>query len=126
MSDESTLVTTRKLRRNKIVIVTLAVMFLFSLLAIPVAFLIGAILGESQAYNRTASGQEKRIVEFFAEYPERFGTLEVEPASSGFSYPFGEVESQEDYEFLDENLQRMFGDELGKLMMSYGVSVAEE
>lgn len=126
MSDESTLAPAKQLRRHKIAIVILAVMFVFSLLAIPVAFVIGAVLGTSQVYNQTALGQEVRMVEFFAEYPERYGTLEVEPASSGFAYPFGKVQSQDDYDFLDENLQRIFGDELGKLMMSGGVSVAKK
>ncbi len=119
MSDESSPELVERFGRSKTAICVLC------LCAVPVAFVIGVIFGEFQSYMRRASKQEKRMVEFFAEYPGRFGTLEVAPASSGFAYPFGEVQSQEDYDFLDENLQRMFGDELGKRMMSAGVSVAE-
>jgi hypothetical protein len=99
-----------------------AIVCFLGVLCVPVAFIIGAILGNQQIYNNFASHQQSRIEAFLREDPEAFGDLTVEHASNGWAYPSGTVNTQADFDRLSNRLHEMFGDELADDMMG-GVSV---
>ena len=93
--------------------------FVFAALCVPVAFVIGAIAGNSQIYNNLANYQQRRIESVLREDTEAYGELTVKHASNGWAYPTGTVGSQEDFDRLSDRLHRMFGDELAEKMMSH-------
>ena len=95
-----------------------AIVCLLAVLAVPLAFIAGAVVGTSQVYTSFASHQQSRIEAFLAEDPDAFGELTVEHASNGWAYPMGMVNTQEDYDRLSRRLHKMFGDELAEDMMS--------
>lgn len=88
-----------------------------AMLAVPVAFVVGAIIGNTQIYNNFASHQQARIEAYLAEDPQAFSGLHVEHASNGWALPMGFVESRVEYDRLAAKLHDMFGDELSKNMM---------
>ena len=89
----------------------------FALLAVPIAFVIGAMIGNTQIYSNFSSQQQTRIEVFLAQHPESFGDLTVEHASNGWAYPSGTVRHQVDFDLLADALHEMFGDELGNRML---------
>ncbi|TWU19026.1 hypothetical protein [Allorhodopirellula heiligendammensis] len=93
------------------------VICLFALLAIPIAFMYGAVVGNSQVYRNSSTQQQIRIESFLSQFPDAFGDLTVEHASDGWAYPIGSVPQQSDYDRLADALHRMFGDELGDRML---------
>lgn len=93
------------------------VVSVLALLTIPVAFIVGAVIAESQQYDRRAEHQKQRIEAFFAEYPDKFGNLTIEKASDGWAYPLGTVKTQADYDILVRRLHEMFGDESAEQMI---------
>ncbi len=94
-----------------------AIVCLFALVAVPIAFLIGAVIGNTQIYHNSSVQQQHRIEVFLAQHPDSFQDLTVEHASNGWSYPIGSVPRQSDYDLLADALRRMFGDELGSRMI---------
>ena len=102
-----------------------AIISAFALLAIPVAFMVGGIIGQSAIYQNTANRQQARIEGFLAQHPNSFGSLTVEHASDGWAYPIGTVPTQSDYDMLSTNLHEMFGDELAGQII-YAVDVETE
>lgn len=88
-----------------------------AMLAVPVAFVVGAIIGNTRIYNNFASHQQLRIEAYLAEDSQAFGGLHVEHASNDWALPMGFVESKGEYDRLAAKLHDMFGDELGKSMM---------
>lgn len=86
-------------------------------LTAPVAFIIGAIAGNTQIYNNFANHQQARIESYLREDPAAFGDLIVEHASNGWAYLSGTVPTQEDYDRLSQRLHQMFGDELAEAML---------
>ena len=90
--------------------------------AIPIAFAIGAVIGNTQVYHIFSERQQARIEQYLVQHPAAFGQLSVEHASNGWAYPVGVVSSQADYDMLAAQLHVMFGDELALQMMN-GVSV---
>jgi hypothetical protein len=62
---------------------------------------------------------------FIDEYPERYSGLTIEEASNGWSFFSGTVQSQEDFDLLRAEMERMFGAELGQDMM-HPVEVRQE
>ena len=97
----------------------------FALLAIPVAFFLGGIIGQSALYRNTADRQQARIEGFLSQHPNSFGGLTVEHASDGWAYPIGTVPTQSDYDMLSTKLHEMFGDELAEQII-YAVDVETE
>ncbi len=94
-----------------------AIICAFALVAIPIAFIIGAVIGNTQIYRNSSNQQQTRIEVFLAQHPHSFGGLTVEHASNGWAYPFGSVPQQSDYDLLADALHEMFGDELGDRML---------
>ena len=103
----------------------LAITFALALIAIPVAFFFGAIIGQSALYQNAANRQQVRIEGFLAQHPNSFGGLTVEHASDGWAYPIGTVPTQADYDMLSTKLHDMFGDELAEQII-YAVDVETE
>lgn len=85
--------------------------------AIPVAFILGAVIGNMQVYNNMSSHQESRIKGFLRRHPSAYSRLSVEHASNGWAYPSGIVPTQGDYDRLNGTLHTMFGDESAAKMM---------
>ena len=99
-----------------------AIVCAFALVAVPVAFIIGAVVGNTQIYHNFSEHQATQIEAFLAQYPDSFSGLTVEHASSGWAFPHGSVPQQSDYDLLADGLHEMFGSELSNRMM-YTVSV---
>ena len=95
-----------------------AVICLVAVIAVPIAFIIGAVLGNTQIYRNFSEHQQSRIENFLSQHPNAFSDISVEHASNGWAYPIGSVPSQDDYESLNAELHEMFGDELAKRMMN--------
>ena len=89
-----------------------------AMLAVPVAFVVGAVRGNLEIYNNFATHQQQRIESYLKEDPQAFGGLHVEHASDGWAIPMGSVESRAEYDRLAARLHDMFGDELSERMMS--------
>ena len=94
-----------------------AIICALALVAVPIAFVIGAVIGNSQVYRNSSNEQQARIETFLAQHPDSFASLTVEHASNGWAYPFGSVPQQSDYDLLADALHEMFGDELGDRML---------
>jgi hypothetical protein len=90
---------------------------LIAIATVPIAFIIGAVLGETQIYRNFSKHQQSRIEDYLSQHPESFSDISVEHASNGWAYPTGSVPSQIDYDNLNAQLHEMFGDELAKRMM---------
>ena len=86
--------------------------------AIPVAFVLGAVVGNTQVYSNFSERQKARIEAYLFENPEAFADLSVEHASNGWAFPIGSVGTQGDYDDLNAKLHEMFGDELAVRMMN--------
>jgi len=94
-----------------------AIICLVASVAVPIAFLIGAVIGNTQIYRNSSIQQQNRIEAFLGQHPKSFRNLTVEHASDGWSYPIGSVPTQSDYDLLADALHKMFGDELGDRMI---------
>jgi len=95
-----------------------AVICLVAVVAVPIAFIIGAVLGNTQIYRNFAEHQQSRIENYLSQHPDVFSDISVEHASNGWAYPIGSVPSQDDYDNLRSKLHEMFGDELAERMMN--------
>ena len=95
-----------------------AVICLIAVVAVPIAFIIGAVLGSTQIYHNFSEHQQARIESYLSQHPDAFSDISVEHASNGWAYPIGSVPSQDDYDNLNAKLHEMFGDELAKRMMN--------
>jgi hypothetical protein len=95
-----------------------AAICMLALAAVPVAFVIGVVLGNVQIYQNLSNRQQARIEEFLSKHPDAFGHVRVEHASNGWAYPTGTVLQQSDYDLLADKLRQMFGDELAELMLT--------
>ena len=95
-----------------------AVICLIAVVAVPIAFIIGAVLGNTQIYHNFSEHHQARIESYLSEHPDAFSDISVEHASNGWAYPIGSVPSQDDYDDLNAKLHEMFGDELAKRMMN--------
>ena len=95
-----------------------AVICLIAVVAVPIAFIIGAVLGNTQIYHNFSEHQQARIESYLSQHPDAFSDISVEHASNGWAYPIGSVPSQDDYDNLNAKLHEMFGDELAKRMMN--------
>lgn len=95
---------------------------LVALAAVPIAFIVGAVLGNSQIYRNFSERQQTRIEACLTQHPEAYSGLTVEHASDGWAYPVGSVPSRDDYDNLNSKLNEMFGDELAERMM-YNIEV---
>jgi|GEM_PF-1964752 len=89
-----------------------------ALAAVPIAFILGAVLGNTQIYREFSERQQNRIENYLSQHPETFSRISVGHASNGWAYAYGTVSSQSDYELLNAKLGEMFGDELAKRMMN--------
>ena len=94
-----------------------AAVCLIAVVAVPVAFIIGAVLGSVQIYRNFSEHQQARIEDYLSQHPDAFSEISVEQASSGWAFPVGAVSSQDDYDSLNSKLHEMFGDELAEQMM---------
>ena len=94
-----------------------AIIIVSALLSVPIAFVIGAVIGNRQVYRNFSDQQQTRIESFLLGHPESFGDLTIEHAPDGWAYPIGTVPDQSDYDILADTLQEMFGDELSERMM---------
>lgn len=102
---------------RSVVVWILAIVCIMALAAIPAAFTIGAIVGNTQAYQAFAEHHQARIEEFLSLHPDNYADITVDRASNGWAYPSGTVTSQADYVMLSTELRTMFGDELAERMM---------
>ena len=91
---------------------------LIAVVAFPIAFIIGAFLGNTQIYRNFSEHQQSRIENYLSQKPDAFSDISVEHASNGWAYPIGSVSSQDDYDNLRSKLHEMFGDELAERMMN--------
>ena len=91
---------------------------LIAVVAFPIAFIIGAILGNTQIYRNFSEHQQSRIENYLSQNPDAFSDISVEHASNGWAYPIGSVSSQDDCDNLRSKLHEMFGDELAERMMN--------
>ena len=94
------------------------VICVFAVPAVPVAFFLGAMIGNTQIYNNFATHQQHRIEAFFHKHPSLYDRLTISHASNGWVYLHGIVHSQEDYYRLNRKLFLMFGDELAEMMIA--------
>ena len=94
------------------------VICLIAVVAVPIAFIIGAVLANTQIYHNFSEHQQARIESYLSQHPDAFSDISVEHASNGWAYPIGSVPSQDDYDNLNAKLHEMFGDELAKRMMN--------
>ena len=78
-----------------------AVICLIAVVAVPIAFIIGAVLGNTQIYHNFSEHQQARIESYLSQHPDAFS-----------------VPSQDDYDNLNAKLHEMFGDELAKRMVN--------
>ena len=95
-----------------------AVISLVTVVVVPIAFIIGAVLGNAQIYRNFSEHQQSRIENYLSQQPDAFSDISVEHASNGWAYPIGSVPSQNDYDNLSSKLHEMFGDELAERMMN--------
>ena len=95
-----------------------AVLCVLSIVAVPIAFIVGAVVGNIQIYHNFSEHQQARIEVYLSQYPEAFSGISVNHASDGWAYPIGSVTSQNAYDKLDARLHEMFGDELAKRMIN--------
>ncbi|MEM8735491.1 MAG: hypothetical protein AAGG44_14755 [Planctomycetota bacterium] len=91
---------------------------LVAVVAVPVAFTIGVVLGNTQIYRNLAEHQQSRIENYLSLHPDIFPDISVAHASNGWAYPIGSVPSEVDYDNLSSKLHEMFGDELAERMMN--------
>lgn len=94
-----------------------AIVCVFALVAVPVAFTIGAVIGNTQIYHKFSEHQSTRIEAFLEQHPGSFGSLTVVHASNGWAFLTGSVPTQSDYDLLADGLREMFGDDLGNRMI---------
>jgi hypothetical protein len=80
------------------------------------AFVWGAIVGTTDVYHRRAEQQAAEMRVYLGSQGDRFDDLTIEEASNGWSYLSGTVDSQEDFDQLQDEMQRLFGEELGEDM----------
>lgn len=89
------------------------------------AFVAGGIVGQSELYHQRATEQAAQMRSYLSSQGERFAEVEINEASSGWSYLSGTVDSQADFDQLQAEMQRLFGEELGSEMTRI-VEVREE
>jgi hypothetical protein len=77
------------------------------------AFLAGVFTGESSVYHRRAVQQMESIRQFLDQHPDKFSDVTVYEASAGYAPMTGTVASQADYDLLESEMKRQFGEELG-------------
>jgi len=95
-----------------------AIVCAMALVAVPIAFIVGAVIGNTQIYRNSSEHQQTRIEQYLSQHPESFADISVEHASNGWAYPLGTVSSQSDFDMLAAKLHEMFGDELDERMMN--------
>ena len=100
----------------------LAAVLLLMALAVAAAFSIGALAGESGAYNRRTARLMEQAQGVLDQNPNRFARVTVKPSSAGRAFLSGSVDSEQDFEFLKAEMQRVFGEATGE-EMAYPVEV---
>lgn len=115
---------TKSGRGRTLLIIVLLALNGCTILAIPVAFLVGAINGNTQVYQNFARRQQIRIEDFFELHPGIYTKVEIHQASEGWVFLVGSVSTQKDYDRLSDELFDMFGDQFAEKMIS-GVTIEE-
>jgi len=87
-------------------------------LAVCIAFIVGAIKGQLDLYHARAEEQASQMRSYIRLHENSYSNLEIEEASNGWSYFSGTVTSQTNLDFLTNEMQRLFGKELGERMTS--------
>jgi len=77
------------------------------------AFVAGGIVGQEQLYHSRAADQATQMQSYLNRQGERYAEVTIERASDGWSYLTGTVDSQQDFDQLRGEMQRLFGEELG-------------
>ena len=95
----------------------LATVCLVAVAAVPIAFVVGAVLGNTQIYRSVSERQQARIEAYLSQHPKAYSDLTVKHASDGWAYPVGSVPLRDDYDNLNAKLNEMFGDEFAERMM---------
>jgi len=86
-------------------------------------FVAGPIVGQLQLYQQETESKLAKIHPILRD--QRFSEVEVEYSSAAQVYLFGNVDTEQDFQTLEEKIRFLFGDEEMKFMMA-GVEVANE
>ena len=115
----------RKSRLPAILLCGTAALLVLLLLVVTAvaAYALGAVHATTELYHRRASHEVRQIQSYLQEHPDRYFQVTIQEISSGHSYLYGTVNSQEHLDVLKTEMQRLFGAELGEEMTN-GVEVA--
>ena len=80
------------------------------------AFLLGAVIESRRHYSARAEEHAVPIRAFLSKHQAIYAELEVNEASSGYSYLTGFVRTPADLELLKNEMKRLFGEELDSRM----------
>jgi hypothetical protein len=110
-----------------VILVVVGTLVLLGAIAITavVAFVAGGIIGQTQLYHQRAEQQAAEMRVYLGSQGDRFDDLTIEEASNGWSYLSGTVDSQADFDQLQDEMQRLFGEGLGE-EMTRNVEVVSE
>jgi hypothetical protein len=82
-----------------------------------VSYIVGGIRGQSQLYRDQANEQAVEMQNVLDQHKNKFSDVTIHEASNGWSYFVGTVKKQEDFDLLQSETQRIFGEQVGRKMM---------
>ena len=96
----------------------------FTAVVAVVAFVIGGIWGQLSLYHRDAAHQTREITELLERETPRYSEISIREESDGWVSVNGTVKLQADLDELRAELKRMYGENLGDMMI--GEIIVEE